>query len=121
MNCFINISNHPSALWSDIQRKKAEEYGQIIDMAFPDVSPDLTEAEVSEIGTEYVKKILSYNPQAVMCQGEFTLTFDIVTKLKKYNVKCLSACSERNTVETKMSNGSVKKETIFSFIRFREF
>lgn len=121
MDIFINLSNHPSNVWSIAQKQKAEEYGEIIDVAFPSVPADISEQEVFEMGNHLVDEIMTYNPKAVMCQGEFTLTFDVVSKLQKKGVTCLSACSERQVVEKVLPDGSTKKEVVFSFVRFRQY
>ena len=36
---FVNFTNHPSAQWSDRQRREALKYGNIQDIPFPDVDP----------------------------------------------------------------------------------
>lgn len=121
MNYFVNFSNHPSNAWSDAQKKAAEKYGQIVDIQFPEINPDMTEKEIFDLGTKNVERILLYNPKAVMCQGEFTLTFDMVNKLKTNNIICLSACSKRVVIEKILEDGSSKKEAIFSFVQFRRY
>lgn len=121
MDVFINFSNHPSDAWNSVQRREAEKYGEIIDVPFPNVTANISEQEVFELGNELVDRIMSYNPTAVMCQGEFTLAFDVVNKLKKKGVVCLSACSERQVVESALPDGSSKKEVVFSFVRFRQY
>lgn len=75
---FVNCSNHQSALWNDLQRKEAEKYGEIIDVKFPAVPAEAIEEEIQDLAQNKVKQILSMKPQAVMCQGEFTLTYSIV-------------------------------------------
>lgn len=56
-----------------------------------------------------------------MCQGEFTLTYAIVTRLKKNGITVFAACSRRGTEEIRNADGSTQKKVLFSFERFREF
>lgn len=41
----LNLSNHPSSLWCDEQKKAAETlFGEIVDLPFPQVDPNGDEA-----------------------------------------------------------------------------
>lgn len=117
---FINFTNHPSANWDQKQRKEAQTYGEIQDVPFPIVPPSASQAEVHQIARDYAEKILSYHPDAVLCQGEFTLAFQVITLLKKEKIKVLAATSERRAVET-CENGATKRSLIFAFEQFREY
>ena len=66
---FINLTNHPSAKWSESQRKAAEEYGEIVDMGFPDIDSKMSSEEVKRFAMDYVKKIMEKEPKCVLCQG----------------------------------------------------
>ena len=105
MGTFVNFSNHPSRGWSELQRNAAEEYGTIIDIPFPAMT----------------KKIIGVQPDAVMCMGEFVLCFKIVQKLKAKGICVLASCSERKAVEHMEKDGTIRKESIFAFCRFREY
>ena len=39
---FINYTNHPSASWGEKQTDEAKKYGEIVDMPFPNISPQMT-------------------------------------------------------------------------------
>lgn len=114
---FVNFSNHITENWSSDQVEEAEKYGKIVYVPFPNVSPLCDENEVSKLANEYVERILETDPRAVMCQGEFTLCFKVVSLLKKKGIKVFAACSERKVVEE--ANG--KKTALFVFERFREY
>lgn len=116
MASFVNFSNHPSSLWDETQICESERYGEIRDIAFPMVLPSLDEEAVAEMADEYVKRILAQDPAAVMCQGEFTLCFQVVQKLWKQNIPVLAACSERRTI----SEGNTKLSE-FTFVRYRRY
>ena len=113
---FINFTNHPSATWSPEQLNTAKQYGDVIDIPFPNVSPSLTAQEITELGNEQCNLILKHAPAAVLCQGEFSLAYDIIKRLKELNITVLAACSERNTVT--IGN---ERRSIFCFVQFREY
>ena len=113
---FVNFSNHPSARWSNEQTEAAGRYGRIVDIPFPAVEPKADEGTVRALAERYVRQILSYCPAAVLCQGEYCLTFLVVSVLKAQGVTVVAACSER--IVTEQGN---KKEVVFRFERFREY
>lgn len=92
------------------------EYGEIIDIPFPSVSPQGDESYIDRLAGQYVKQILSLYPCAVLCQGEFCLAYQVITKLREKGIKVLAACSERIVKEA-----GQRKEVIFVFGQFREY
>ncbi len=56
----------------------AEKWGEIVDYAFPSVSADANEEDVLDMAEQVAKEIINMQPDAVMCQGEFTLTYSLV-------------------------------------------
>ena len=122
MGIFVNFSNHPSSRWSEEQLKVAgQQYGEIVDVPFPSLDPCMDERAIAEIGEDCIEKILELSPCAVMCQGEFTLTFYVVNRLINKGITCVSACSERSSVEMMQEDGSVRKESLFLFRGFRKY
>lgn len=115
-NKFINFTNHPSELWEQNQIDSALTFGKIIDIPFPNVPPTFTPKDIDELGLEYTNRILVENPTAVLCQGEFSLSYNIICRLKQNDIKVLTACSERNTIIV-----GNEKRSIFSFVQFREY
>ena len=119
---FINLTNHPSSLWSKEQLDMARQYGDIIDMPFPIVDPDAGPAEIDMIADACVEKIRAFEEPTALVQGESTLAFDIVARLNMEGIKTLAACSERQVVESKSEDGTaIRKSVIFRFRRFREY
>jgi len=118
---FINFSNHPSANWSKEQVTEALKYGEIIDIPFPEVDPELDPDGISRLACEYVEKILVHKPAAVMCQGEMTLSFKVVEMLKSKGILVLAACSAREVSSETLEDGSVVKTHKFRFVRFRSY
>ncbi|HIX63936.1 MAG TPA: hypothetical protein H9852_05865 [Candidatus Mediterraneibacter colneyensis] len=117
---FVNCSNHPSDRWGAFQMREAEKYGTVADVRFPAVDPSMTEEEIAELAEQTCREILSCDPETVMCQGEFTLTYAIVRRLREQGVRVVAACSRRMTKERTGSYGS-KKEVYFRFEGFREY
>ena len=118
---FVNCSNHPSAGWSERQKEAAEQYGKIVDVPFPDVDPGWDEAEVHRHAQELCSRICAYPVAAVMCQGEFTLSYALIHLLKARGIRVLAACSRRRAVEVKQEDRSVEKQAVFCFEQFREY
>lgn len=116
---FINFSNHPSASWSPAQLTAARRYGEVTDIPFPTVSPELNESEVNELADEYVRRILDAGGKdaTVHVMGEMTLTFAVVSRLKALGVRCVVSTTERNVSIT--ADG--KKISEFIFVKFREY
>jgi len=118
---FINFSHHPSVNWSKEQITEAQKYGEIIDIPFPDVDPNLDSDQISHIACEYTNKILDYNPSAVRCQGEMTLCFKVVKLLKSQGIPVLAACSAREVSFDTLEDGSLVKTQKYRFVRFRNY
>lgn len=114
---FVNFTNHPVSTWDDSQLAAAKNYGEIAELPFPVVKSDADEMEISVLADEITKKIMDLNPAAVLCQGEFTLAYAVINRLKNRGVKVVAACSDR-MVET---NDEGKKVVTFHFERFREY
>lgn len=123
---FINYSNHPSDRWSEEQITAAEtEFGRVKDLPFPNVEVAFTKEDIHDLAVKETGKILSllaesHGENAVMCQGEFTLCFSVVSMLQKAGVKAVSAVTERITEEM-TENGVNVKKSIFRFAGFREY
>lgn len=118
---FINLTNHPSEKWSEHQRSAAEMYGNILDMPFPDISPMADALETDRIAEELVESIIDRSPNAVLCQGEMTVCFRVVNKLKAAGITVLCATTERRVIMEETECGQSIKKTVFSFVRFREY
>lgn len=117
---FINFSNHPCAQWSKKQIKEAEKYGKITDIEFPKITPETSEKQIEELSAEYAQKIINMKPAAVMCQGEYSLTFSVVLKLLYANILVVCACTEKCDICTHDGTGT-KTESLFSFVKFRKY
>ena len=118
---FINLTNHPSRLWDNEQLDAARQYGRIIDIPFPEVNPFAESEEIALMADACVEKIRDFEEPTVLVQGEFTLVFAVVTRLKEEGIRVLAASSERQVVEMKSEDGALIKKSVFRFRRFREY
>lgn len=116
---FINHSNHPSALWSEEERRAADEYGRIVDMAFPAIPPLATEIEVEGLAEANAARIIAQKPALVLCQGEYTYTYALVKRFIEKGIYVVAACSERVVEEHHEPDGSTRRISQFRFKRFR--
>lgn len=121
---FINYTNHKSSGWGEKQKAAAEKYGEIVDLDFPNVSPELSEEAIYQLADQECGKILKLLKDkansAVLCQGECALNFLIVKFLLDERVKVVTAVTERNAEEVR--NGEViEKRSRFVFQKFRAY
>lgn len=118
----LNLTNHPSKKWSIQQTDAAlKEWENIVDYPFPYVSPQDDEKELFQKACSIADDVKSLCPDAVLCQGEMTMTFILVQILQKKGIPVYAATSERISVESLNSDGSVEKKSVFKFIRFRRY
>lgn len=120
---FVNFTNHASSKWAAAQLEAAKEYGDIIDIPFPMVSPVATKEDIQELAEKSVQDILSNSPSAVMVQGEMTLVYNVVRRLQDKGIACVAACTRRRTDEEvqKLAAAGLTKEGMFEFMGFREY
>jgi len=117
----INLSNHPSANWSQEQLDAAGKYGKIVDLPFPNIDPGAETEEIVSLAKEYVqriKKLVCENfLPAVHIMGELTFCFALVSFLHEEGVTCLASTTTRQTAD--FPDGT--KTSRFEFVRFREY
>lgn len=112
---FLNLSNHPSANWSE--KQLAASGGNVVDMPFPQVDPDGDEAYIENLANEYLQKILEMKDvSAVHLMGEMNFTFALANMLKSRGIVCVASTTKRDTVEE-----NDVKVSIFNFVRFRRY
>ncbi|MBR6769757.1 MAG: hypothetical protein IKM28_00665 [Lachnospiraceae bacterium] len=117
----LNCSNHASKNWNPEQLKAAAQWGEIVDYSFPIVPATADEADINRMAEDMVKEIKTMQPSAVMCQGEFTLSYMMIMKLLQSGIKVVAACSDRQVEERVLADGNIEKKVVFQFIRFREY
>lgn len=118
--CFMNLSNHPSSSWEQKQWEAAAHYGEIVDMPFPQVSPECSQQEIEQLAEQCVNEIVGQGCDAditVHVMGEMTLTYAIVSRLKSRGIRCVASTTERNVA----MNDDGTKMSEFTFVKFREY
>ena len=137
----INLTNHPFANWSNEQIMETKKlYGEVCDYPFPAVPVDFTSDDISYMAEDIIEDIIHRKKEiedsteqssevetqiashafAVMCQGEFTLTYALVCLLQKAGIEVVSAVSERIVREEKVGS-EIRKTAVFRFAGFREY
>lgn len=81
----------------------------------------MDEAGVHAIAAAQVEKILSMKPDAVLCQGEMTLSYQVIRRLLQAGILVVAACSERIVTELESPDGGRQKLSRFHFCRFRAY
>lgn len=112
---FVNLSNHPSAHWNDCQVEAAREYGEIVDISFPDIPSNATTTDVSDIADRFVSIIRTYDSPTVHIMGEMTLTYSLVRRLRSAGITCLASTTQR--IKQQLDNGSFISEFVFQTFR----
>ena len=117
---FTNLSNHPSSTWQPAQLEAARQYGEIIDIDFPAVDALCSQEKINLLANQYAQNIINRGVPTcitVHVMGEMTLTFRLVELLKAQGICCVASTTER--IVNTLPDG--KKETLFSFVQFREY
>lgn len=117
----LNLTNHPSAHWPEAQTCAAiAHWGSVTDYPFPVVDPGASTAQVAELARRTVEQVCAPRPNAVLCQGEMSLTLALVTLLQKRGIPVYVTCSRRESREC-VRDGVVEKTTCFRFAGFRAY
>lgn len=116
---FLNISNHPSAGWSENQRAAAG--CDIVDIKFPMVDPAADEEAIDGYAADVMSQVQELSkdhcPVTAHVMGEMTLTMKLIEKLKDIGVTCVAATTERHVVD----NPDGSRTATFNFVRFRRY
>lgn len=117
---FVNISNHPTAKWAAEQREAALALGgELRDIQFPNVPTRATTAEVVALAENLAAQVSDVD--VAMVQGEFTLAYATIRRLRARGVRVVAACTERKVQEVAKPDGSVEKTAVFVFAAFRDY
>ncbi len=118
---FVNVSNHPSAKWGDVQMAAAQQWGKVYDIPFPVVAPDACVDAVSDMADDLINQILRLDVDmsnvVVHIMGEMTLTYAVVRRLLAKGVRCVASTTQRVVID--LPDGS--KQSSFSFVAFRDY
>ena len=96
------------------------QYGEIIDMPFPQVDPMGSKEEVTQLAMQLLRQtqaIETSENAVVHIMGELNLTYALVNMLKASGYTCVASTSTREVYEEELG----KKVVFFKFVRFREY
>jgi len=116
----INLSNHPSDLWGEGQRRAAlDHYRTIQDLPFPHIDPNWGLDEVEMQADHYISKIRRAEPDAfaVHLMGELVFCHVLARKLEAIGIPCVASTTIREVID----HGDGRKEAQFRFVRFRPY
>ncbi len=117
---FINLSNHPYSQWSEAQLKAAEQYGELIELSFPQIDPNFSGKEIGDLVKKYTAEIVDYaktSAVTVHVMGEMCFVYQLVRQLQSLGVRCVCSTSFRMVRD----EGNGKRYVEFQFIRFRNY
>ena len=127
----INNTNREHTTWGEDQLEASKDFGEIVDMIMPGIPAEADEAEADRIAGLVVRRILrrlgrekagTGNEQdAVICQGDFTLVYRVVTRLKEAGVTVVAPTFQRVTKPTLRPDGTTVPGYSFRFERYRQY
>ena len=85
------------------------------------MDPEAPICAVSAQARDIVQEAAARQPDAVLCQGEMTMTMALVLYFQLEGIPTYAACSRREVTEQKTLDGSVRKVSCFRFVTFREY
>lgn len=128
---FFNISNHPAnaerTTWSAEQIEAAAKLGgEVVDLPFPTVTPDITDDEYRAIAREVARDVAGMwrgrtdgrKEMVAMVAGEYVMTIMIIAELQALGFTCYFGQSDR-VAEERMEDGKLVVVHKFVFRGFR--
>lgn len=128
---FFNISNHPCnaerTTWSKEQIETAAKLGgEVVDLPFPAVNPDMSEDEYRAIAHEMARDVAAMWrshtdgrwEMAAMVAGEYVMTIMVIAELQALGFTCYFGQSDR-VAEERMEDGKLVVVHKFVFRGFR--
>ena len=127
----INNTNREHTTWGEDQLEASKDFGEIVDMIMPGIPAEADEAEADRIAGLVVRRILrrlgrekagtGTEQDAVICQGDFTLVYRVVTRLKEAGVTVVAPSFQRVTKPTLRPDGTTVPGYSFRFERYRQY
>lgn len=117
----INLTNHPSADWGEAQWTAAQPFGEVVDLPFPRIAPELAGEEVLAVARTYLQRVQLLLPHpeahsAVHLMGEHVFTTLLVQLLQREGYRVVASTTDRDT--TYEGNAKI---SVFGFVGFREY
>ena len=115
----LNLSDAFSDTWSEEQMTAAkEQFSEVGDLAFPNIDPQATTADVKKIARSYARQIRATKEiKAVHLMGEMTFVNVVANSLQRGGMPVFCSTTERIVLEEQDG----KKTAQFRFIQFRRY
>ena len=117
----LNLSNHPSTSWDSYQIQTAkEQFGNVVDMPFPNISPTATKEDIQKLAQRYADEIFAKYPTdnlTIHLMGELCFSFALLKLLQEKGIKIVASTTERIVEEKERQ----QKIVSFRFVNFREY
>ena len=131
---FVNLSNHPSSTWAKEMVEAVYDLGfdkiQDLDGGMPPVDPFAETDDVVHRARMIYSQVCSQLMVSVSekqnvfagahVAGEGALTYTLIEILHEMGIPCYVATTQRVSVENVQEDGSVKKESVFKFNKWRK-
>ena len=119
----INLSNHAFDTWDSGQQQTAHEnFGEVVDLTFPEVNPHAKTGEVAALAKNYLNQCITIlagidgKKNAVHITGEHCFVFLFVTLAKAENIMCVCSTTPRIVTSHKST-----KTSVFYFEKLRSY
>jgi len=123
--CFVNLSNHRIATWSarQLEAARALGFGDPVELegGMPLVPAEADAGEIRGLARDISTRAITEGARGAFVAGEFSLTYALVSALRGRGVRCFTATTTRESVETVGEDGSVEQVSRFLFVRWREY
>ena len=120
---FFNVSAHALATeqLEDIMKSFGISENSIVDIKVGNVDPHVDTDELASVSTSLVDSWGVKEGDVAMVAGEPIMSVCLVRALQSKGVTCVSATTERMSVEKVLEDGTVQKTNQFKHVRFREW
>ena len=117
-----NLSNHPISTWSEAQYSYASSrWGEIRDLPFPAVQPELSEDGVMRLVREYLAYLPDKEKGPVYVSGEYSFTYAMVHLLLERGYRVMYVQSENTQTVHSREDGYKERKIEYHFKRFSDF
>jgi len=125
---FINFSNHPTNKWDEKQLGKAKEFGEIVDVPFPNIPPEFSHEDVRElISNALGAGLFYYNSEGECNVQRKNVTLHVMGEMAGFFEAVIFAFTSRvfdrvvvSTTNRRVVEKDGVKVSIFEFVKFRE-
>ncbi len=120
----LNLTNHPSEKWGKDQTSAAKnQWGEIMDMAFPQIDPNSDESNIERMVSDTFGEIRTIIPEpsekdAIHLMGEQTFCFALISRLLDAGYNVVASTTERQKV---ILEDGITEQSVFTFKQFRTY